>query len=93
MPVTFRATITLRDPLGDDKEYVASYHLSLRDLMAYTMPNTLPKDTTPGSGVEQVHEREHAHRPASRPVETRSPSTGEPNHVNSMDCMGAIRTG
>jgi hypothetical protein len=37
LPLTFRTTVTLRDPLAEDKEYVTSYDLDLQHLMDYTM--------------------------------------------------------
>jgi hypothetical protein len=33
----FEATVTLRDPIGDDQQYETRYKLDLRDLMPYTM--------------------------------------------------------
>jgi hypothetical protein len=33
----YDATVTLRDPIGDDQQYETRYKLDLRDLMAYTM--------------------------------------------------------
>jgi hypothetical protein len=33
----FEATVTLRDPIGDDQRYKTSYKLDLRDIMPYTM--------------------------------------------------------
>jgi hypothetical protein len=44
VPVGFRVTITLRDPLGDDQVYADSYDMSLRDLMTYTMRDTLAEE-------------------------------------------------
>jgi hypothetical protein len=47
VPVAFQLTITLRDPLGDNQLYRTDYPLSLRDLMTYTMRDTLIEDTAP----------------------------------------------
>jgi hypothetical protein len=35
--LSFEATVTLRDPIGDDQQYVTRYRLDLSDLMPYTM--------------------------------------------------------
>src|SRR5215218_5243397 len=35
--LSFEATVTLRDPIGDDQQYVTPYKLDLADLMPYTM--------------------------------------------------------
>lgn len=35
--LSFEATVTLRDPIGDDQQYVTRYRLDLSDLMLYRM--------------------------------------------------------
>jgi hypothetical protein len=38
--LSFQATVTLRDPIGDDKTYPLTYKLDLAHLMQYTMSDS-----------------------------------------------------
>ena len=53
VPLEFRATITLRDPLGDDQQYTDTYDLSLRDLMTYTMRDSLVEAASANSSAPE----------------------------------------